>query len=77
MCDDMYDYGYDKGYEDGRDHGYENGRESREWEIEDLEEEIDKLHSMLVEEQGRSQRLGIALLATGLQSHFVDSIANG
>ncbi len=38
-CDTSYDKGYDKGYE----HGYEHGKESRQKEIDNLKECIEKL----------------------------------
>lgn len=84
MCDDEYEFGYDGGYDSGYNEGYQSGRDSQEWYIDDLldernklEDEVNDLVRRLDNEQARSQRLGVALLATGLPSHFVDAIADG
>ena len=77
MCDDNYYDNYDQGYNSGYDSGYYSGQDSRDWEIEDLQEEIAELHRRLELEQDRSQRLGIALLSAGVPSHIVEALANG
>ncbi len=43
----VYESGYDSGYQSGYENGYESGRDSREWEIDDLLEEIADLHRRL------------------------------